>query len=71
MIDEQNREDQGFQPQQLNDKPALMKKTAEDDLLSQQGDNLSEDGDMGREPDQGPNALGEDTLDDLENDINQ
>lgn len=60
----------GFQPQDQDDADTLTRKTAADDAFSHQGDNLSADGDMGNEPDQGPDALGEDDLQDLENDIN-
>ena len=70
MADDTRDDDQGFQPQDQNDAGALMRKTAEDDAFSHQGDNLTADGDMGNEPDQGDDALDEDDLQEMENAIN-
>lgn len=63
-------EDEGFQPQAQNDVDHIMNASGVSDAFSEQGDNLTADGDMGEEPPQGNAALGDEMLQDLENEIN-
>lgn len=67
----QDDEDLGFQPQNQNAIPDLLKRTALDDAFEEEGDNTASSDEDQEEPNQGNDALGEEDLTDLENRINE